>query len=567
MLLVEPDSGDIVAVNDAAVSFYKYSHAELTSMAIQDLNALDAAEVARKRQQALSKESSHFVFPHRLKTGELCTVEVNSTPIEYEGDVLLFSIIQDISAQVESEQALTLAKTRFERLSEQNIVGVYTIEDRRFSYVNPVAADIFGTTPDQMIGTSVFDYIAAEDHDLAESHIANRERGTADAAHYTFTGVRSDGTRVRVEAHGGRVQTDDGVSIVGVLIDVTDRDTYERELHRLSQVLRYVAPAIYITDADGAIEYVNPAFERITGYTEAEAFGRNPNILSSGRMGEEYYQQMYATLTAAEVWEESIVNRRKDGEFYYAYQTIAPYLDDEGTIEGFVAIQSDTTDAKIREQILEVFQRIFRHNLRNKINIIRGNTDLLEPLVVQTPEEAYIVSIQNAAEALNSLSEKAAIVSETVDSSDGDKRIDLSRLLERQATQFSEAYPHATITCNGPKKLVVPGDGSVEVAIHELLENAIIHTDRSESVVEVTLREDESEEMAVLVIADVGPGLTDVERLPLELGKETPLQHTTGLGLWLVKWIVTSHGGELLLEDNEPRGLKVIISLPLADGI
>jgi PAS domain S-box-containing protein len=566
MLLIEPDTGHIAAANDAAVSFYGYTRRELTKMRIQDINTLDDETVERRREEATTNEGTHFVFEHQLHSGETRTVEVNSAPIEYENGTYLFSIIQDVTERLEAEARLQEANERYQRLTEGNIVGIYTIEDRTFTYVNPRLAEIFGTTVAEMLGSSVSDYVAEDDRALVQKKLAARERGPTRASHYTFTGLRADGEERTVEVYGGRVETSEGVTIVGTMLDVTERERQERDLRRLSRALEYAAPAVYVTDDEGVIEYVNPAFERITGYDESEALGSTPRILRSGRMDDSYYDRLYETLAAGDVWEEAITNQRNSGELYYAYQTIAPYLDERGDLEGYVAIQSDVTDERIRQQVVQVFQRIFRHNLRNKLSIIQGNAELLESELDEEDREAYVAGIRDAADDLDELSEKVAIVSRAVDPAETPRPTDLVRVVEQQKERLEREHPDARIRVGAPDEVVVSGGGSLDVAVYELLENAIVHNDRDEPVVNVELRTDRDESMVELVISDTGPGLSDVELNTLTVGEETPLQHTTGIGLWLVEWLVTSLGGDLELADNEPRGLRVRVHLPFRES-
>jgi PAS domain S-box-containing protein len=130
------------------------------------------------------------------------------------------------------------------------------------------------------------------------------------------------------------------------------------KLRQFKRATESAGHAVYITDADGTIEYVNPAFEEMTGYDASEAIGERPALLDAGEMDSAHFDNLWETISAGDVWEEEILNERKDGERYHAYQTIAPVTDDTGSPDKFVAIQSDITQRVEAEQRLETFRDI-----------------------------------------------------------------------------------------------------------------------------------------------------------------------------------------------------------------
>ena len=121
------------------------------------------------------------------------------------------------------------------------------------------------------------------------------------------------------------------------------RQPCEAERAGLAAAIEQVAEAVVVTDAEGVIVYVNPAFSAITGYTAAEALGSNPRILKSGRQEQSFYEEMWATIRSGRIWRGSLVNRRKDGTRYTEEMTITPVLDDCGVIFRYIAIKQDVT--------------------------------------------------------------------------------------------------------------------------------------------------------------------------------------------------------------------------------
>lgn len=145
------------------------------------------------------------------------------------------------------------------------------------------------------------------------------------------------------------------------------------QLRRFKRAADAAGHAIYITDSAGTIEYVNTAFERITGYSAEEAIGENPRVLKSGEMPESYYEELWETVHNGEMWVEEVINRRKNGEIYDAEQTIAPITGPEGEIIAYVAIQQDITERKRKQRKLLQY----RQTVENSSDLlIAVNTDL-----------------------------------------------------------------------------------------------------------------------------------------------------------------------------------------------
>jgi sigma-B regulation protein RsbU (phosphoserine phosphatase) len=117
-------------------------------------------------------------------------------------------------------------------------------------------------------------------------------------------------------------------------------------------VFESAGEAIVVTDLAATIQYVNPAFERITGYTRDEAIGKNPRMLKSGQHDEAFYKRLWGTLTNGDEWRGSVVNRRKDGTLYHANQTIAPVLDAADILLGYVSVHVDVTERRRLERAL-----------------------------------------------------------------------------------------------------------------------------------------------------------------------------------------------------------------------
>jgi sigma-B regulation protein RsbU (phosphoserine phosphatase) len=146
---------------------------------------------------------------------------------------------------------------------------------------------------------------------------------------------------------------------LAVFRDITEGKQAHDVAHRLSEAVERTTDSVFITDASGRIEYVNPAFEKTTGFSRDEAIGKQPNILKSGEHGRDYYDKLWETILAGNVHRATVTNRRKNGEIFYAEQTITPILDGAGNLTHFVSVVKDITELKKAEE-REVEMRIAR---------------------------------------------------------------------------------------------------------------------------------------------------------------------------------------------------------------
>jgi two-component system cell cycle sensor histidine kinase/response regulator CckA len=187
-----------------------------------------------------------------------------------------------------------------------------------------------------------------------------------------------------------------------------ERKRGEEKIARLIAAVEQTADSIIITDAAGTIQYVNPAFERVSGFTKEEAIGRNPRILKSGKTSESVYHEMWATLARGEVWAGHLVNKHKDGSFYQERVTISPVRDDSGEVVNYIAVKQDLTQQKQLEEQLLQSQKMdsvgrlaggVAHDFNNLLVAINGYSDLtLRRLQEGDPLRRNIEEIKKAGE-------------------------------------------------------------------------------------------------------------------------------------------------------------------------
>ncbi|WP_181685236.1 PAS domain S-box protein [Halorhabdus salina] len=309
-----------------------------------------------------------------VETGDPIEFETYYPPLEKHFHVSVFSpeagqfatVFTDITERKQRERDLEMAETFFEHTQDGAFLVDVTDDGFVIDRVNPAyetqsgidAEEIEGQTPREAVGEDQGAKIAARYREC----LKRREPIEYEEAIYL------DGERTVWWTRVAPVIVEDTVEyLVGSTREISARKQREQDRERLKSAVENAGHAVYFTDRDGTINYVNPAFERITGYDSDEAIGENPQILKSGEMAEAYYDDMWETLLSGERWEEEIINERKTGEHYTAHQTIAP-IEADGEITGFVAIQADISDRKAREQELA--------RLADHLKLVVEGTDL-----------------------------------------------------------------------------------------------------------------------------------------------------------------------------------------------
>ncbi len=170
----------------------------------------------------------------------------------------------------------------------------------------------------------------------------------ADSSHHQLERIRPNGTILEIQGGG----LPEG-GFVSTCTDITARKKAEQEIRTLSSVVEQSPISIVITDPDAHIEYVNPAFTRISGYATEDVIGQNPRILKSGSTSKEIFQTLWETIKNGLSWKGELLNRKKNGDMYWESTTISPICDDNGQIVHYVANKEDITQRKVAEEKLK----------------------------------------------------------------------------------------------------------------------------------------------------------------------------------------------------------------------
>lgn len=242
--------------------------------------------------------------------------------------------------------------------------------------------------------------------------------------------------------------------------------------------------------------------------------------------------------------------------------------DERGQQIGRIVYLNDITDIVEREQRISVLNRVLRHNIRNQLTIASGRLEMLEDPGSEDDRE-HVRTAKEHVQRVIELADKARHIEQTLQQSDTATVVSATTIADRVVTDAKERYGGAVIEyeptgapTNEVSARVVDAE-LFEMALAELVENAVVHTDQEPPRVVVDV--DRTPDQIRISVADNGPGIPDQEQDVLMSRTETPLEHGSGLGLWLVQWTASLSSGEVSFAENNPRGTVVTLTLPSAD--
>jgi len=256
-----------------------------------------------------------------------------------------------IHQRLQAEEALRASESQYRTLAKVCPVGIFrTDAEGNYRYVNTRWSLITGTTADDALDARWTQNVHEEDRQrVLEAWSATVAHGSPFQSEYRL--VTADGTLTWVYGQATAERNDAGemVGFVGTITDITERKNAEVLLRKLSLAVEQSPASVVITDTHGTIEYVNPMFCKVSGYSAEEAIGQNPRILKSGEWPKSAYRNMWNTILRGDIWTGEFLNKKKNGDLYWEAASISPVRNEAGEVTHFLAVKQDITERKQAE--------------------------------------------------------------------------------------------------------------------------------------------------------------------------------------------------------------------------
>ena len=461
-----------------------------------------------------------------------------------------------------------------------NVVdGIVTVDESgAIESINQSAEQMFGYAASQVLGRK---FIVLLQECCQNSYLEGLGSGSTDHVIPSLLsdecdglGKRQDGSTFPIELAISQVTVKGRRLLIHIVRDITERKLADQKLRLAASVFENATEGIVITDVDGTIQSVNPAYTTITQLREEELTGKNPRILQSGKHDRQFYERMWASIHGAGYWQGEIWNRRKNGEIFPQWVTINAIKDTRGRTTNYVGVAWDISELKASQRIKEEFIATISHELRTPLTSVLGSLGMLKAnMQEQLPEQAQKL----IALAHSNSRRLVRLISDILDI----EKIEAGKMtfhfepleltvLVHQVIEDSKALAEqaqVSITCETlAADAWVKGDADrLMQALTNLLSNAIKYSPPDEPIAVMV---SERGPMLRIEVTDHGLGIPiefhdQVFTKFAQAGRsDSGRKAGTGLGLNIAKLIVQQHGGRIDFQSTPGMCTTFCIDLP-----
>ena len=491
----------------------------------------------------------------------------------------------DITDRKQAEKKLADSEERYRHTFEKNpaVKLIINPEDGSIIEANNAACKFYGYSKNKIMSLKIYDInVLSPDKVVEAMENAKSEK----KLYFNFPHKLASGEIRDVEEYTGPVKYGQSTFLHSIVHDITDRKKNELVLKRQALAMDHSSDTIVITDTSGIINYINPAFKKISGYENTEVFGKNLSILKSGVHDAQFYKELWDTISGGEVWSGQFTNKKKDGSEYIEEATISPVFSKEGEIINYVAVKRDITDRLKLETKLRQAQKMesigtlaggIAHDFNNILSSIIGFTELaLGEAENGTDLEDDLQEVRKAGLRAKDLVRQILTFARQSDEAPMPIQIDI---IVKEVLTFIKSSIPSTIQINNniySDSLIMGSSTQIHQVLMNLCTNAAQAMEEKGGILEVSVNDTTIDKMAIsdlkpgeyieIKVSDTGVGIApqNLHAIFDPYFTTKPVGEGTGMGLAVVHGIVENYGGKITVASTIGKGTCFTIYLPIS---
>jgi len=358
MLIYDPDTLRILAVNAAAVTHYGYPEEAFTALTLLDIRP--ESEVRRMLSLRAGREPPYVMpgtFRHLRRDGSEFDAVVSVFSVQYRGKPARLAQVADVTADRQAFTSLLRAEEKFRVLFDSAFDAIALMQGGIFVECNSRTEAVFGLSRERFLGHRPVDLSpryqpdGQESHGIAEARV--RAAMAGEEQHFDWVHLRADGTPFDAEVHLSRVDVGGETFLKVQVRDVTEQKRHVDELRELRQAVEQGSSIVLLSDSDGRVRYVNRRFTEVTGFRPEEVVGRSASELGAPDADNPDIGDVIAAARRDGVWRGEFVNRTRDGGRVWERAQITPVVDDQGRVRQYLKVAEDITERRVMSAQLE----------------------------------------------------------------------------------------------------------------------------------------------------------------------------------------------------------------------
>jgi PAS domain S-box-containing protein len=550
--------GRVDTWNQGAENLFGYDAETAVGMSVTEFHPEAESAVADRllQQASIAGESAHE-GPRVRADGSTFYADVRYATLETDD-----SEFQGYAMVVRDMTEQRRQRRRTELFVEQSDDVVAILDpDGTVTYASGSAERVLGHDPAALVEQNIFDFVHPSDREKAMTELYDGLRGETETMQSECRFQSGNGEWRNVEADCRDMTDIDAID--GVLVYLRDVTEQKQRIRRLNAVFDGTFQFTGLLEPDGTVVEVNEAALEFGGLDRESVVGERFDTIRWWTHSDSVQENVGSALETAA--EGEFVRYETDVRGAEGLRTIdfsaKPVTDEDGEVTLLVVEGRDITAKRQSRQHMQVIHRVMRHNMRNDLNKLRAWTDLLAEEDDPERRQEKLARIEPTLEKwermINTVKQIRQALSARQTPEEG---VDAARLVSDVVAASQSRHPAATVESMVAEMGPTPVPSRLRNALQELVDNAV-QAGGSDTHVEVVLSRPDTNWVRIEV-SDNGPGLPEMEAKVLETGEETQLDHGGGLGLWMVRVLVTGAGGDISV-DATPEGTSVCLRLPL----